>query len=474
MLLNFKSHLRLIPLFLLPLTNVLASEDSDETGPVSYYEQVRPIFQAHCQGCHQPAKRGGDYVMTNFDMLMQEGESGSPSIVPGQPEESYLMGQILITDGIAEMPKNKPPLATEEIDLVRRWIAEGAKNDTPKTATTRFDSDNPPVYRSLPVVTSIAFSPDGEHLAVSGYHEVLLHRLVPPTEEGKAWTTTSAGRMIGISERIESIRFSPSGKQLAVACGSPGRFGEIQIWDTESRELLLSKIVGFDTLYGASWSSDEKLLAFGCPDNTIRAIDPLTGEQKLFNGAHDDWVLDTIFSVNNDHLISVSRDRSMKLVNVATERFIDNITSITPGALKGGLNAVDRHPEQDQLLAGGADGVPKIYKMVREKARKIGDDFNLIRAFPKVEGRIMDVSFSPDGQHIAVCSSVNGKGVLQSYKTEDGSTVYTVPSATSGLYALDYSPDGQRIAVSGFDGMIRLYQASDGKTLLEFPSAPLE
>ena len=128
------------------------------------------------------------------------------------------MGQILITDGIAEMPKNKPPLATEEIDLVRRWIAEGAKNDTPKTATTRFDSDNPPVYRSLPVVTSIAFSPDGEHLAVSGYHEVLLHRLVPPTEEGKAWTTTSAGRMVGISERIESIRFSPSGKQLAVAC----------------------------------------------------------------------------------------------------------------------------------------------------------------------------------------------------------------------------------------------------------------
>lgn len=86
----------------------------------------------------------------------------------------------------------------------------------------------------------------------------------------------------------------------------------------------------------------------------------------------------------------------------------------------------------------------------------------------------MDVSFSPDGQHIAVCSSVNGKGVLQSYKTEDGSTVYTVPSTTSGLYALDYSPDGQRIAVSGFDGMIRLYQASDGKTLLEFPSAPLE
>ena len=36
---------------------------------ISYYKQVRPIFQANCQGCHQPAKAGGGYVMTSFDRL---------------------------------------------------------------------------------------------------------------------------------------------------------------------------------------------------------------------------------------------------------------------------------------------------------------------------------------------------------------------------------------------------------------------
>ncbi len=30
-------------------------------GPVSYFRDIRPIFQDHCLGCHQPAKRGGDF-----------------------------------------------------------------------------------------------------------------------------------------------------------------------------------------------------------------------------------------------------------------------------------------------------------------------------------------------------------------------------------------------------------------------------
>ena len=40
---------------------------------VSYDKQIRPIFQTRCQGCHQPAKAGGGYVMTAFDQLDQGG-----------------------------------------------------------------------------------------------------------------------------------------------------------------------------------------------------------------------------------------------------------------------------------------------------------------------------------------------------------------------------------------------------------------
>src|SRR5262249_53987139 len=168
-------------------------------------------------------------------------------------------------------------------------------------------------------------------------------------------------------------------------------FGEIQIWEVAHKKLKLSLSVTFDTLYGVSWSPDGSQLAFGCADNTLRAIEVATGKQILYQGAHNDWVLGTVFSHDASHLASVSRDRSMKLTHVATQRFVDNITSITPGALKGGLMALARHPAKDDLLIGGADGVPKIYQMHRLKKRVIGDDFNLIRTFEAMPGRIFAV-----------------------------------------------------------------------------------
>src|SRR5262245_19860830 len=61
---------------------------------VSYDKQIRPIFQSHCQGCHQPAKAGGGYVMTAFDPMLKGGESSMPAIVAGQPGESYLIDKI--------------------------------------------------------------------------------------------------------------------------------------------------------------------------------------------------------------------------------------------------------------------------------------------------------------------------------------------------------------------------------------------
>ena len=44
-----------------------------ETLDVSYDTQIRPIFQARCHGCHQPAKAKGDYVMTTFKQLIAGG-----------------------------------------------------------------------------------------------------------------------------------------------------------------------------------------------------------------------------------------------------------------------------------------------------------------------------------------------------------------------------------------------------------------
>ena len=316
----------LVALFLTGLPTLAQADDAakktDPRQPVSYYRQIRPLFQASCQGCHQPAKAGGAFVMTDFAQLLEPGSSDHAGIVPGKPGESEVLRQVTPKEGKTRMPKRGRPLQPNDIELITRWIAEGAKNDTPANARPRVNADHPPVYTRPPVIAALDFSPDGKLLAAAGFHEVLL-------------TDPQAGqlvdRLVGLAERVQSLKFSPNGQLLAVAGGNPARMGELQIWNVARRKLLLSVTVGFDTLYGVSWSPDGKTIAVGCSDNNVRAFDAETGEQVLQQGASGDWVLGTVFSKDGSHLVSVGRDTTAKLTEVATQRFIDNITSITPG-----------------------------------------------------------------------------------------------------------------------------------------------
>ena len=462
---------------------------AEPSRPVSFYGDVRPIFQKHCQGCHQPAKPHGKFVITSFKDLLR-GVGDEAVVVPGKPDESLLITEITSQDGAPpSMPKDAEPLGTSDVETIRAWIAQGAKDDTPTAAQSRYTADSPPVYERLPVLADLDYSPDGTLLAVTGYHEVLLH---------KADGSGLVARLVGLSERVESVKFSPDGKKLAVAGGLPALMGEVQIWDVEKRKLLKSIQLTHNTLYGASWSPDGKLVAFGCSDNTVRAVDAETGKEVLYQGAHNDWVLGTAFSKDNSHLVSVSRDRSMKLIQVETQQFIDNVTSITPGALKGGLNAVERFPDRDQMLIGGADGVPKIYKIYRTQKRVIGDDFNLIRTFEANPGRIFDVSFRRDGKFFAVASSLNERGELRVYESEDSAAKEKEKSAkeeekkeeekdkkpTEGkalwrfdvedrLYSVAFSPDGKTVAVGGFRGIVRFIDAETGKEIKTLSPVPV-
>ncbi len=493
----------LAALFILGATcavRLVLADEVRKAGAVSFARQVEPILRANCQGCHQPAKAHGSYSMTTYAALLAIGDSGEAGIVPGSPDESELVRQITPRDGEANMPKDAPPLNAADIELIRQWIAEGAIDETPesKRLTTTISSEHPPNYVRPPVATSIDFSPDGKWLAVNGFHETILI---------DAATYQPTRRLVGLSERIQSATFSPDSTRLGVTGGSPGRFGEVQIWDVHSGELLLSRQITYDTLFGGSFSPDGKLLAFGATDRVVRAIDSQTGQQRLYQGAHEDWSLATVFNPSGTHLVSGGRDMSVKLTEVATERFVDNVTSITPGALKGGVSALAIHPTHDQILVGGADGTPKIYRIFRETERKIGDDANLIRKFPQMIGRIFSVSISADGSLFAVASTLDGSSQIKVYpfdftgempddvkaihakpvsdRNDDEKkrlaqwTAQTSPAVTQfdlsdSIYSAALHPSGKQLAVGGAEGVIRVYSIPEGQLLHEFVAVPIE
>ncbi len=175
--------------------------------PISYFHDVRPLLASQCVACHKPDKTKGELDMTTYASLLKGGKHGS-SVVPGDPDKSKLIE--MISGDEPDMPKDADPLKAEQVSLVTRWVKEGAKDDTPAPGTTHVD---PPVYAAPPVITSLAFSPDGTLLAVSGYHEILLHK-----SDGSGLIA----RLTGEAPRIESIVFSHDGRMLG-ACGGAGR-----------------------------------------------------------------------------------------------------------------------------------------------------------------------------------------------------------------------------------------------------------
>ena len=96
-----------------------------EGNPVSYYNEVRPVIQRACQGCHQPATKMGGLVLTSYSEIVKGGQRG-PIFKEGSPAESSLIGH-LTGEKEPRMPMGQDPLPAEVIELFRRWVREGAK-----------------------------------------------------------------------------------------------------------------------------------------------------------------------------------------------------------------------------------------------------------------------------------------------------------------------------------------------------------
>jgi hypothetical protein len=101
---------------------------------VSFNEHVQPILSEYCYHCHGPDSgtrepKDAPLRLDRVEDAFQPRENGQPVIVKGRPDESLIIKLMLSKDPDVVMP---PPashktMQAEEIEVIRRWIEQGAE-----------------------------------------------------------------------------------------------------------------------------------------------------------------------------------------------------------------------------------------------------------------------------------------------------------------------------------------------------------
>jgi mono/diheme cytochrome c family protein len=130
-------------------------------GDIDYLRQIKPIFAKRCYSCHGALQQKSGLRLDTAALVRKGGTQGA-AVEPGKPDDSLLIEAITGQGGTAKMPPegDGTPLSPEELDLVKRWISQGANGpaDEPQQVNPReYWSYQIPVKAPVPVVKNPAW-----------------------------------------------------------------------------------------------------------------------------------------------------------------------------------------------------------------------------------------------------------------------------------------------------------------------------
>ena len=294
----------------------------------------------------------------------------------------------------------------------------------------------------LPPIKALAFSPDGNTLAIASDTKSLrlwnahtgqdLDSLTPPqTPTALAFSndTTLLARLPDNSvftfpttptwsikrqwgdqknptpfpDRVLALAFHPNGHQLSAASGIPSRHALIQLLalDSDAPISTLSK-AHLDTITALSYSPDGTRLASASTDRTIKIhhLDPPGFEQTL--EGHNHHILSLAWSPDASTLASAGADRLYKLWNPETGK-----ETKSQGGFPAELATISFLGHSNQLLTASARDLK-------------ANDQNL----PGIDDTILSASTTPDGSLIIAAGQ---SGTLRIWTAQDQKILHTFP-----------------------------------------------
>ena len=293
----------------------------------------------------------------------------------------------------------------------------------------------PPGKRPDHIVTSLAYSADGQSLAV-GLHTPFTILLL------EAATLAVRGQFEGHLGLVSRVAFTPDGKTLV----SAGHDGTVRVWDIATRRerLLIDQFQG--NVRGLALSPDGTTVYTGemIPGlkGTAQAWDLATGRLLGAPANYDHGIEDLTVSPDGRTLATTSRDQTIRLWD---------LPMFTPQA------SFDAQGPFASDLAFNTDGT-SLAAVYDDKTLRL---FDLPTLRPRYQIKtdapsFLQLAIAPDGSTLATTDSNR----LRLWRLADGSPLASMPEIGEHIFAIQFSPDGRSVVVGGMPRLLRVYRVA--------------
>ena len=289
--------------------------------PVDFEKDVQPILDANCVACHNVVISESKLILEDVPAILKGGKRG-PSVVPREPDKSllYRVAARAVDPVMPPLPNkaSAAALTPKELGILKKWIEEGAVQGTGSgTAVVPWQ----PVPSTLNSIYSVALSTWGRWAACGRANQIDLYDVAT----GEYVTRLQDPALLSIKQGdkpfypngaahrdfVHALAFNPQENLLASA-----GYREVKLWQRQTN-VQRGSYTEEAAPTSLAVSPDGNWLAIGRADNSIKLqhlVDP--NNKKVLSG-HAGPVTGLQFSADSQKLFSGSKDKSLRLWNVA-------------------------------------------------------------------------------------------------------------------------------------------------------------